>query len=259
MKARVSTVASIRLTVGATILVTAAAMAIGGALLSPDAYLAVNLPLRFAAPDFASWLGRDELGRDTLSRLLAGATFALGQTLATAAFALAAGLLVRLLTRRFERVVIVLARALFVAPKFLLGHSPIGPVMLAALGAALLLPGFLAVIAGIAWLGPGPDRSIVGLGMMFSVAVAYLQVTAPPSLARLGLLLFGWLIMPVSALDAVGLGLQPPRPSWGITVGGLYGYGALSLSAVLAGACIALVAAAAIMAADALPSDPATS
>ncbi|MBR1225252.1 MULTISPECIES: hypothetical protein [unclassified Bradyrhizobium] len=248
--------ASIRLTVGATILVTGAAMAIGGALLSPDAYLGVNLPMRFAVPDFANWLGRDELGRDTLSRLLAGATYTLGQTLATAAFALATGLMVRLLTRRFERVVIVLARALFVAPKFLLGRSPVGHIMLAALGAASLLPGFLAVIAGIAWLGPGHGRSIVGFGMMFSVAVAYLRVTAPPSLARLGLLLLGWLIVPLSALDAIGLGLEPPRPSWGIMAGGLHG--ALSLSVVLAGACIVLVAAAAIMAADALQSDPAT-
>ena len=205
--------ASIRLTVGATILVTGAAMAIGGTLLSPDAYLGVNLPMRFAVPDFANWLGRDELGRDTLSRLLAGATYTLGQTLAAAAFALATGLLVRLLTRRFERVVIVLARALFVAPKFLLGRSPVGHVMLAALGAASCCRTFLVLLLGLPGSSPGMTDSSWGSEDLFRRRPG----VEGGSHAAAGL---WWRALLGAAVAGRAWPCQP-RPSSGVMAGGL--------------------------------------
>ena len=41
--------------------------------ISPHDPLAINLPARLAPPDARHWLGTDHLGRDILSRLMAGA------------------------------------------------------------------------------------------------------------------------------------------------------------------------------------------
>ena len=95
-------------------------------MLAPETYRRVDLAARFAGPDMAHWLGRDELGRDTLSRLLAGATTTVSQTLVVSAIALCAGFLLDLTRRAFPRfgiVIVVLARTCFIAPGFLLGLS----------------------------------------------------------------------------------------------------------------------------------------
>src|SRR5258708_37199315 len=81
---------SVRLSVGGAILALLAAMACGGAMLAPETYRRVDLAARFAGPDMAHWLGRDELGRDTLSRLLGRARSTVSQTLVLSAVALCA-------------------------------------------------------------------------------------------------------------------------------------------------------------------------
>ena len=236
-------------------LALAAATAIAGAMLAPDSYLRISPAARFAAPDLAHWLGRDELGRDTMSRLLAGATTTVGATISAAMLALAVGLLLAGLARRYKRfgiAIVLLARALFVAPRFLLGLSRAGNIVLAALGATLLLPGFLVVLAACAWTARGEASTIIALGAMFAVAVAYVLTSAErlsaSVISRLALLLFGWIILPVSALDAIGLGIRPPRPSWGAMLGAVPDD--LTLPAAIAGLCLLLTAAAAIMMAE---------
>src|SRR4051812_14860041 len=94
---------SIRITAAGAILAAAGAMAIAGAMLAPDGYLRISPAARFAAPDLAHWLGRDELGRDTMSRLLAGATTTVGAVISAAMLALAVGLLLAGLARRYKR------------------------------------------------------------------------------------------------------------------------------------------------------------
>jgi ABC-type dipeptide/oligopeptide/nickel transport system permease subunit len=252
--------------VSGTILAGVAAMAVGGAMLAPEAYLRIGPAARFAGPDMAHWLGRDELGRDTLNRLLAGAATTVSEALAVVVLALCVGLLLALMRRalpRFGIVIPALAMICFIAPKFLLGLSRAGDAAMAVLSALLLLPGFIAVIAAVAYLGPGPARVITAFGLLFAVAVAYAKRdngvdvagTGPAAkwYAALALRLLAWAMLSVSALDTIGLGTQPPRPSWGTMLGGLHGLAPLlHAPVVLAGACLLLSAIAALMLGDAL-------
>src|SRR5438270_7272655 len=236
-------------------------MACAGAMRAPATYLRIELAARFAGPDLTDWLGRDELGRDTLSRLLAGTTTTVGEALAVAAIALAAGLLldlVRPASPRFGLAIVACARICFVVPKFLLGPSRVGNIAMMALSAALLLPGFIAATAAVAYFGAGPASCVIALGLLFAVAAAFEQgddaASGSPAMRRavLGLKLFAWAILSLSALDALGLGTMPPRPSWGTMLGGAHGLASLHGPVIAAGACLLLAAIAAIMLGDAL-------
>jgi len=227
-------------------------MAFFGATLAPDAYLRMALAARYAGPDATHWLGRDELGRDTLSRLLAGATTTLGETLAVIAVALSVGFLLDLIRRTvpgFDRAFVALVRVCFVAPDFLLGLSRAGTMAMAALSAVLLSPGYLAAIVATVYLGPGPTGCVIALGSLFAVVIAYVMPATSESAAmcRAALALFAWAILSVSAIDALGLGTMPPRPSWGTMLGGLNGLEALHGSTLLALGCLLATAIAAIM------------
>ena len=228
-------------------------MAVAGAMLAPEAYLTIALTARFAGPDMAHWLGRDELGRDTLSRLLAGATTAISETLLVVAVALCAGLLLDWARRAFPRLggaLVALARICFIVPGFLLGPSRAGNVTMAALSAALLLPGFIPAMAAVAVFGPGPASGIIALGLLFAVAVAYARPATP--LAALAAKLFAWAMLSLSLLDAIGLGTVPPRPSWGTMLGGLNGLLSLRAPVILSAACLVLAATGALMLGEAL-------
>ncbi|WP_154071281.1 hypothetical protein [Bradyrhizobium lablabi] len=238
---------------GGAIPVLASAMAVAGAMLAPEAYLRISLAARFAGPDMAHWLGRDELGRDTLSRLLAGATTTISETLAVVAVALCAGLLLDRARRAFPRLgiaIVALARICFIVPGFLLGPSRGGNVTMAALSAVLSLPGFLAAIAAVAVFGPGPLTCIIALGLPFAVAVAHTRPATP--FAALAAKLFAWAMLSLSALDAIGLGTMPPKPSWGTMLGGLNGLSSLRAPVIFSAACLLLAATGALMLSEAL-------
>src|SRR5258706_5695906 len=70
------------LKLGATIIVVAALAALAGPILSPFDPAAQELALRLAGPTLAHPFGLDELGRDILARVLAGArvSFLVGLT-----------------------------------------------------------------------------------------------------------------------------------------------------------------------------------
>ncbi|PIK73549.1 nickel ABC transporter permease subunit NikC, partial [Methylobacterium frigidaeris] len=67
-------------------------LALLGSLVVPHDPLAVDLAHRFEAPTLAHLLGTDHLGRDILSRLIAGARTTLGSVLVVLALVLALGL-----------------------------------------------------------------------------------------------------------------------------------------------------------------------
>jgi ABC-type dipeptide/oligopeptide/nickel transport system permease subunit len=259
-------VISVRSIISGAILAGVVAMAVVGAMLAPEAYLRIGLAARFAGPDMAHWLGRDELGRDTLNRLLARAAITVGEALAVVVIALCVGLLLdptRRALRRSGIVIPALAMICFIAPKFLLGLSRAGDAGMAVLSALLLLPGFIAVIAALAYLGSGPAVVITAFGLLFAVAVAHARSAmnsvdvagtgpAVKRCAALALRLLAWAMLSLGALDTIGLGTQPPRPSWGAMLGDLHGLASLHAPVILAGACLLLSAIAALMLGDAL-------
>jgi peptide/nickel transport system permease protein len=270
--ASASIVISVKPMVSGAILALCAAMACAGAVLAPETYLRINLTARFAGADLTHWLGRDDLGRDTLNRLLTGATTTVGDAVAVVVVALCAGALLDMARRAYPRfgiVIVVLARACFIAPGFLLRSRPAANFVMTMVSVALLLPGYVAVIAAAAYLGPGAANSVISLGLLFAVAAGYALAAMDRSSVRngddggdhrmiaipytaLALRLFAWATLSVSALDAIGLGTMPPRLSWGTMLGGLSGWASARGPVIAASACLLLAATAAIMLADAL-------
>jgi peptide/nickel transport system permease protein len=68
-----------------------AGLAILGPWISPEDPNKIDVIHRFMAPGPGQWLGRDELGRDVLSRVLAGAAVSMGVGLAAALLTTLAG------------------------------------------------------------------------------------------------------------------------------------------------------------------------
>jgi ABC-type dipeptide/oligopeptide/nickel transport system permease subunit len=116
-----------------------AAFVLGGLTapwLAPANPAAIDLAHRLESPSVAHWAGTDELGRDTLSRLLYGARLSLAVSVTVVAISLALGLAVGGLAG------------------YLGGWIDIALTTF-AMNTFLALPGILLAIAFAAFLGPG--------------------------------------------------------------------------------------------------------
>jgi peptide/nickel transport system permease protein len=177
-----------------------------------------------------SWdhpLGQDRLGRDELSRLLAGARVSLGVGISVVGVSLLLGVLIGGVAG--------------------VRGGWIDETLMRLTDVLLAFPGLLLAIAFTAVLGPGLDHVILALCLMGWVSYARLTrgqllalreqeyVTAAraigvgwPRLLRVHLLpnLFAPLLVEASfgmagaitaeaGLSFLGLGIQPPSPSWG--------------------------------------------
>jgi peptide/nickel transport system permease protein len=196
-------------------------------LLAPYDPYRVSLGDRLQAPGSAHWLGTDELGRDILSRLLYGARVSLWVGIVTVALAgtmgVLGGLVAGYLGGYWDAVIMRLADVFLAFPVIILAIAIVavrGPGLNNVLIALALV--FWTNYARVArsvvltlreedytWaartLGAGPLR--IMLRHLLPNALAPLIV-----LASLGM---GNAILAEAALSFLGLGIQPPEPSWG--------------------------------------------
>lgn len=112
-----------------------------------------NLMTRNAAPGPDFWLGTDNLGRDVLSRLIAGARFTLMVGIGGALIAFVAGAGVGL-------------TALAIG-------GPVPHVVFGVIDLVRVLPGLLIVLLLIASLGPGTGPVLFAVGISFAPQFAY--------------------------------------------------------------------------------------
>ena len=204
-----------------------AVLAVFGGRLAPHDPLAQDPNAVLLGPGGAHWLGTDYLGRDVLSRLLAGTGRSIVGALEAVGVGLALGVLPGLaslwLGRVFEWVSLRAVDALMTLPYVVfavavtgvLGNS-LTPAMLAV--GVLLAPRFFR-IARAAALGLsraqyveaaelfGASRRWILRTHVWGKVLPTIAVTAAQSLA--GALLI------VSSLAFLGLGVQPPNPTWG--------------------------------------------
>lgn len=172
-------------------------------------------------------LGSDRFGRDVLSRTLYGARVSLGIGLASVALAvtlgIAAGALAALGGRVADTVLMRLVDALLAFPSLFLVIAV----------SALFHSGGLAVVAVLAatsWMETSrlARAELLSLSRRDFVLAArstgegpaaiffrHLLPNAMTPLVVQGALLAGSLILAESALSFLGLGIQPPTPSWG--------------------------------------------
>ncbi len=198
---------------------------------SPYPPAAIDIPNKLAPPGAAHWLGTDMLGRDILSQLLVGAQNSIVVGVVAVGIGLLAGV----------------ALGLLAAAQRAGGRAWIDEILMRAADFTFAFPALLSAIMLTAIYGPGLVMSIVAIGI-FNIPVfariargaamavwARDYVTAaraagqgPLAITRDHVLpniasplivqatiSFATAILAEAALSYLGLGTQPPQPSWG--------------------------------------------
>jgi peptide/nickel transport system permease protein len=222
---------------GAVIVAIAVLAAVVGPLIAPFDPANQELALRLSGPTSTHWFGLDELGRDIFARVLVGARISL---------------LVGL-------VVVGVSSTIGIALGSVAGYfgGAIDEAISRVIDILLAFPGLLLAIALVAVLGPNLTNVVLALSVIgwvgyarlvrgqvlrareldFVQAAKALGASTPRILARhvipttlpavsvqvtLGM---GGAILAEAALSFLGLGVQPPTPSWGTMLN--YGRGHL--------------------------------
>jgi peptide/nickel transport system permease protein len=186
-----------------------------------------NLAERLAPPSPGHWLGTDNLGRDTLSRVLEGGRFSMSvaalATLLTCFLGVAIGILSarrrgwldEFLTRTND---VLLAMPEMVVALFIVAAlgTGFGPLLL-----ALTVTGwtpFARLARTLAYdvsaRGFVEAARVVGCPPSFIIFRHVMPHLSGPILGQ-ATLRFGQLLISVGALSYLGLGVQPPQSDWG--------------------------------------------
>ena len=216
-----------RTTVGASVLLLLATLAVCAPLVAPHDPLRQDLALHLEPPSRGHPLGTDRLGRDVLSRLLYGARLSLAVGAAAVAGALAIGIVVGTLAGYGGR----------------LGDE----LLMRATDVLLAFPGILLAIALAAVLGPSARNVVIALAVMgwpayarlvraeirtaaarestraaealgatpLRVAVKHLWPSARAAIVVQAAFGVAGAIVAEASLSFLGLGPPPPTPSWG--------------------------------------------
>ncbi len=208
------------------------ALAVFGPSLSPYDALAVQPDVKLQAPSSLHLLGTDELGRDVLSRLIAGSrvslTVALGSTLLSTIVAIVIGLTSAYFQGRYDLIMQRFVDGLQSIPSLILAM-----VMVATLGATLAT---VIVAIGVASTAAGARlvrataltvkqnqyvEAAHGSGAT-SLRIMFRHIfpnTWAPIIVFFSLSL-GTAIIRESSLSFLGLGPPPPIPTWGSMLSG---------------------------------------
>jgi peptide/nickel transport system permease protein len=213
--------------ISAVVVVAIVAIAITGKWIAPYGVNDVNVPGALHSPSGLHWFGTDELGRDIFSRVLMATQASLQIALAAVAFAFVAGVLVG------------------VVSGYLGGWTD--AVLMRGVDVMFAFPVLLLALAIVAVLGPGTTTTILAIGIVYTPIFArvarastlsvrvepfvdvsrtigtghrYILVRhilpniSGPVIVQTSLSL-AFAILSEAALSFLGLGIQPPEPSWG--------------------------------------------
>ena len=203
-----------------------AILVVGTILASQKAAYDLGLGQGHQPPSRVHWFGTDALGRDVFARTLLGGRISLIVGLVSALFSTAIGLVVGSLAGYFRRLDFVIMRVVDVIMSFPLWIL----LLLAAAFVGAGIVNIIVLIALITW--PTPARIIRGQILQlreadFVIASKVLGVkdrsilvrhVLPNSIAPL--LVYTSIsvatnVLLEAALSYLGLGVQPPTPSWG--------------------------------------------
>ena len=224
----VRTLLSHRLAVfGLVVLALLVVAALFGPALAPYDENAVDVANRLQPPSAQHPFGTDELGRDVLSRVLVAARVSLVVGLVSVGIALTAGVALGLVAGFYGRWV--------------------DDVVMRAMDVLFAFPAILLAIAILAVLGPGTTNVMIAIGVVYTPIFAritrasvlsvreevYVRAARSLGVGDLRLLRLhvlpnvlapiivqtslslAFAILSEAALSFLGLGVQPPDPSWG--------------------------------------------
>ncbi|WP_159998939.1 ABC transporter permease [Roseomonas sp. 18066] len=251
--------------IGGLLMALLLATALLSTVWTPYNPLGVALRARLNAPSALHWLGTDEVGRDVVSRLMAGAGTSCLVALLTVTLAVllggAIGLVAGFARGWADRLLMLVNDALLAFPGILLALG-----LLAVLGASqwgIIAALGLAYAPTVARIVRGSVLSIrerefveasraIGNSELYTLWRHVLPGTASP-LIVLATSMFGWAILAESALSFLGLGVPPPAPTWGNMLAAARPYLETAIWLSLSpGACIALALLGVNMLGDAL-------
>ena len=213
--------------VGLVIVLVAVLAALVGPALSPYNPAAQELARRLEPPTLSHPFGLDELGRDILARLLAGARISLLVGLAVVSVSSVVGMLVGSIAGYFGgRVDDVISRVVDVLMAF-------PGILLAIALVAVLGPSLTNVVLALSVIGwVGYARLVRGQALRAReldfvhaaralgagsprVVLRHVLPTAFPAVVVQSTLGMAGAIIAEASLSFLGLGVQPPTPSWG--------------------------------------------
>ncbi len=214
--------------VSATVLVLIVLMAVLDETVAPSGANEIDVQSRLQPPSWAHPFGTDDLGRDILSRVVLGAAVSLRVGFLAVAFALVVGALIGLLAGFYGRWV--------------------DDVLMRFMDVLFAFPAVLLAIAVLAVRGPGAGNTALAIGIVYipvfarvtrasvlgvreevyvrasrSVGASDLRLltrhvlpnAAPPIIVQTSISL-AFAVLAEAALSFLGLGTQPPNPSWGL-------------------------------------------
>jgi peptide/nickel transport system permease protein len=222
-----NSLASRSLAIGGTITLTLVGVALTSLIWTPYAVTEINVPMKLRPPSAGHWLGTDQFGRDVLSMMMLGARNSIAVSLV--AVGIGAGIGVPLGALAAAR------------------RGWIEEAVMRFNDFAFAFPALLSAVMITALLGPGAVNSIIAIGI-FNVPV-FARLTRGASLslwkrefvmaARVAgkgatritvehilpnvasvlivqmTIQFALAILAEAGLSYLGLGTQPPNPSWG--------------------------------------------
>lgn len=198
-----------------------------GKTIAPYGLNEIDIPNRLTGPSALHWFGTDNLGRDTLSRILIAARVSLQVGFIAVGFALVVGVPIGLLAGYYRGIV--------------------DSVLMRLMDILFSFPAILLAIAILAVLGPGVGNAMIAIGLVYTpifaritrgsvlVVSGEVYVRAARSLGagdrrilfrhilpNVGApiivqttLSLAFAILSEAALSFLGLGVQPPNPAWG--------------------------------------------
>ncbi|MFF3505447.1 ABC transporter permease [Streptomyces sp. NPDC003247] len=221
--------------IAVAVLTVVALLALFGPLLAPQDPLATS-DATLAPVSGAHWLGTDYLGRDVLSRLLDGSRVSVLGSLEVALTALVVGTVPGILSvhlgRAFEWVTLRLADTLVALP-FLLFAVAVVALLGNGLTQAMIVTGVLVSplfyrVSRAATLAvarsPYVEAALISGASVGWVVRRHLwaKVLPPVAVALAQTIGVGFVI--VSSLTFLGIGVQPPAPTWGGLLASDLGY-----------------------------------
>ena len=202
-------------------------LTITGGLLAPHDPLAQDVANQFKGPTSGHLLGTDYLGRDTLSRLIAGTRVTILGSFATVALGFLLGVLPGIISaflgRTSEFFVMRFIDSLLTLPIIVLAVAATGlfsngtGAVIIAVG-VLLSPRFFR-IARAETLGFASEQYVEAAQLFgasrFWVIRRHIWTKVLPTLAVTSATSLGYAVLALSSLDFLGIGVKAPAPSWG--------------------------------------------
>ena len=213
--------------VGGSVLLVMVGLAVFGPSIAPHGANDVDINQMLEPPSTTNWFGTDELGRDVFSRTILGARASLEVSALSVGMALIAGVLLGLVAGYYrgtvDTIVMRVMDVWFSFPTILLAVAIVGilgPGLSSAIIAIAIVytPYFARVTRGsvLSVRETGYVRASVSIGSSdaYIIRTHVLPNVASPIIVQTSLSL-GFAVLAEAALSFLGLGVQPPQPSWG--------------------------------------------